>query len=195
MEYEPRWRPNMSEICHDFYKLSGNYSRSKNFTNVKILSVEDAIQEHKTNNGDKQLAWNSFKFHSITNVEARYWIGCYFYDYGEIIPELQSIEKEERIKNAVDIFKEIANQGHPSAQLKYGVHLWEREHYAEAFKYLKMSADADDIVAMYNVGKAYWNGGKGIEQDKEKGAEYLKRAALKNYPKAREMCDANNISY
>jgi hypothetical protein len=87
----------MSGICCDFYKLSENYSRSKTFLNIKILSVEDAIREYKARNGDKQLAWNSFKFHSITNVEARYWIG-YYYHHGEIIPELQSIKKKKELK-------------------------------------------------------------------------------------------------
>ena len=75
------------------------------------------------------------------------------------------------------------------------MHLWKNENYIEAFKYLKMSADAENADAMYIVGKAYWNGGKGIEQDKEQGAKYLRCSALKNSIKAREMCDANNISY
>ncbi|CAB5380489.1 unnamed protein product [Rhizophagus irregularis] len=66
-DYEPRWRPNMSDICRDFYKLSENYSKSK--------------------------------------------------------PSLINI---------------------------------------------KMSASAEDANAMYIVGKAYWEGGNGIEQDKEK---------------------------
>ena len=77
----------------------------------------------------------------------------------------------------------------------YGMHLWKNKDYIEAFKYLKMSADAEVTAAMYIVGKAYWNGNEDIEQDKEKGAEYLRRAASKNNAKAREMCDVNNINY
>src|SRR6266542_3539927 len=216
----PKYRPNMSTICRDFYKLSGEYSKSvkfaksKTFFTDKILpiknvtrehksivtieilsSVEDAIREHRSNNGNKELAWNSFKFYSINNVEARYWVGYYYYHHGDDIPELRSINKEERNKKAINIFKETADKGNPSAQLRYGMYLWEKENYIEAFKYLKMSADAKDVNAMFIVGKAYLNGGKGIEQNKEQGTEYLKRAALKNHTKAREMCDANNISY
>jgi len=144
MEYEPRWRPNISDICRDFYKLGEKYSKSKPFLNIKILSIDDAIREHHSENGDKQLAWNSFKFYSITNVEARYWVGHYYYDHGEDIPELQSINKEERIKNAINIFKETADKGNPSGQLRYGMYLWQTENYIEAFKYLKTSADAKD---------------------------------------------------
>ena len=141
------------------------------------------------------MAWNSFKFYSITNVEARYWVGYYYFHHGEEIPELQSINKEERIKNAVGIFKETADQGNSSAQLRYGMYLWDDEKYIEAFKYLKMSADAGDAAAMYIVGKAYWKGGNCIEQDKEQGAKYLVSAALKNNSKAREMCNANDIPF
>jgi TPR repeat protein len=46
---------------------------------------------------------------------------------------------------------------------------------------------------MYIIGKAYWNGGNGIEQDQDQGAHYLRNAALNNHPKAKEMCLANNI--
>jgi TPR repeat protein len=198
MEYEPKWRSNLSDICHDFYKLDEIYSKKylkSEASLIKILNVDDAIRKHRSNDGDKQLAWNSFKFHSITNIEARYWVGYYYFYHGEDIPELQPIEKEERTRNAIDIFKKTANKGNSSAQLMYGMHLWKNKDYIEAFKYLKMSADAEVTAAMYIVGKAYWNGNEDIEQDKEKGAEYLRRAASKNNAKAREMCDVNNINY
>src|SRR5215208_4582117 len=57
MEYDPMWRrPTVSDMCRDFYKLDEKYSKSKPFLNIKILSVDDAILEHKSNNQDKQLA-------------------------------------------------------------------------------------------------------------------------------------------
>ena len=183
----------MSDIFRDFYKLSEKYSKPKPFSNIKILSINDAIREYHSNNGDKQLAWNSFKFYSITNVEARYWVGFYYYYHGEDIPELRSINKEEKVQNAINIFKETADKGNPSAQLRYRMYLWKKENYIEAFKYFKMSADAKDINAMYIVGKAYWYGINGIEQDQIQGAEYLKNAALKDHPKAKEICNENNI--
>ncbi|PKK75599.1 hypothetical protein RhiirC2_644783, partial [Rhizophagus irregularis] len=82
---------------------------------------------------------------------------------------------------AIDIFKETADKGNPSAQLRYGMCLWKGEGVAinsiEAFKYLKMAANQGNPAAMYIIGKAYWNGGDGIEKDKRQGAEYLKKAA------------------
>ena len=90
---------------------------------IEILSVDGAIREHKSKDGKKQLAWDSFKYHFISNIEARYWVGHYYYHHGEDIPELQKISKEERTKIALDIFKETADKGHPLAKLKYRMYL------------------------------------------------------------------------
>ncbi|CAI2164741.1 7886_t:CDS:2 [Funneliformis geosporum] len=178
--------------------ISTNNNQSARFSSpitFTILPVEDAIREHKSSNGNKLVAWNSFKFHSVTNVEARYWVGYYYFYHGEDIPELRPITKEERTKNAVDIFKETADKGNTSAQLRYGMHLWQKENnYVEGFKYLEMSANSKDATAMFIVGKAYWNGINGIVQDKVLGAQYLKCAALEAHPKAQDLCNEYRIS-
>ncbi len=223
------FRLNISDIYRDFYKLSEKYSgarsnspsyngdeedlmprnneRNSTINNkntpitIKILSVEDAINEHKSSNGNKQLAWKSFKYHSSTNIEAKYWLG-YYYFHDEKIPELQQIDKKVRIQTATEIFKETAGKGNPSAQLRYGMCLWKGEgvdvNSFEALKYLKMAANRGNSAAMYIIGKAYWNGrnssnGNGIEKDEKQGAYYLKQAALRNHHKAKEMCAENNI--
>ena len=112
---------------------------------------------------------------------------------------MQQIDKKERIKIAVEIFKETADKGNPSAQLRYGICLWQGEginsNSFEALKYLKMAANSENSAAMYVIGKAYWNGGNGIEQDKKQGAKYLKDAASRNHRKAEEMCLANEIDF
>src|ERR1043165_1867303 len=103
MEYEPTWRPNMSDICYGLYNLSEKDFNSKtlkdniqtstlnedsnndrnetasSMVTIKILSVNDAIREHKSKYGNRQITWDSFKYHSITNPEARYWVGYYYY--------------------------------------------------------------------------------------------------------------------
>src|SRR6266498_1943691 len=152
------WRPNIFDICQEFYNLSEKCSGLKlkyidsdsSFSNedikvstsnenslvsndpietvssfeiIKILSVDDAIREHKSGNGRKQVVWDSFKYHSMSNIEARFWVGYYYYYHGEDIPELQNISKDERIKIAIDIFKETADKGNPSARLEYGRYL------------------------------------------------------------------------
>ena len=123
----------------------------------------------------------------------------YYYYHDDEVPELQQIDKKERIRIAVNIFEEAADNGNPSAQLRYGRCLWQGEGVGanplKALKYLKMSANSGNSAAMYIIGKAYWNGGKGIEQDKEQGAKYFKLAASKNHDKAISMCNSNNISY
>ncbi|CAG8662836.1 10428_t:CDS:2 [Rhizophagus irregularis] len=98
MEYEPEYRISISDICRDLYKLSRKLSNAKSislsyvdpnsgflpYNNVRvstlndyyrynrILSVDDAIHEHKSKNGNKQLAWQSFKYHSTNNDLAKY---------------------------------------------------------------------------------------------------------------------------
>jgi len=208
MEHESEWRLRISEICFDLYELSKTFSdmpKSPSYMSDEdenliidqpkslfptILSVDEAIRVHKSN-GDKKLAWNSFKYHSAINVIARYWVGYYYYHHDDDIPELKSINPEERNAYAVHIFKETANKGNTSAQFRYGIHLWESEKHTKAIKYLEMSADAGDPDAMYNLWKAYWKGVNGIEPNKEKAADYLRLAASKNNPKAIEML--NNI--
>src|SRR4051794_29358983 len=115
MEYNPMWRLNISEICRDFYKMSKNHltkSHSNATLNtkierteyhddisvyvdpianiiVKIFTVDDAIRIHKSENGSKQSAWQSFKYHSVTDIFAKYMVGYYYYH--EEVPELQKI--------------------------------------------------------------------------------------------------------
>jgi hypothetical protein len=217
MLHEPACRPKISKICHKLHKLSKKFSTlddctenyDENFSSIDdnqntmmtsfftitILTVDDAVRAHKSKNGNKQLAWQSFKYHSVTDIYAKYMVGYYYYH--EEVPEFKEISKDERVRIAVEIFKETADKGNPSAQLRYGICLWQGEGITansfEALKYLRMSAKQGNSAAMYVIGKAYLNGGNGIEQDREKGAEYLKMAASKNNIKAKEMCSKNNI--
>ncbi|RIA93146.1 kinase-like domain-containing protein [Glomus cerebriforme] len=217
MLHEPACRPTISEICRKLHKLSKEYSTfddcpedyeenllmdiddnqntMPSFFTITILTVEDAIRTHKSKNGNKQLAWQSFKYHSVTDIYAKYMVGYYYYH--EEVPELQKISKDERVRIAVGIFKETADKGNPSAQLRYGICLWQGEGIEanpfKALEYLEMAAKQGNSAAMYVIGKAYLNGGNGIAQDKEKGAEYLKNAALKNHYKAKELCNKYNI--
>src|SRR5947207_2170392 len=99
MEFEPMWRHNISDICRDFYNLNEKYStklkspqysdedesseseRSSMDSNkssrssgseLKILSVAEAIRVHKSSNGDKRIAWLSFQYHAPSDLEAKY---------------------------------------------------------------------------------------------------------------------------
>ncbi|CAG8703201.1 12465_t:CDS:2 [Rhizophagus irregularis] len=74
-------------------------NQNQNIITITILSVDDAIREHKSKNGNKRLAWESFKHHSSTSLEAKYWLG-YYYFHDKEIPELLQIDKRIRIKTA-----------------------------------------------------------------------------------------------
>jgi hypothetical protein len=108
MEYQPELRAKISDICLELYKLNKKNTSSVTIT---IPSVEDAIREHKSPNGNKRLAWQSFLYHSETDIEAKYWLG-YYYRHEEI-PELQIINKEERIKTAANLFKLVLRNRYP----------------------------------------------------------------------------------
>jgi hypothetical protein len=195
MVFEPELRIKISDICIILYSLNKIYQYP--LSNPVILTVEEAVREHKSRNGNKLLAWQSFVYHSETDIEAKYWLGYYY--YYEEIPELLIISKDERIRIALNIFKETADKGNPSAQLKYGMCLWKGKDIEpnplEALEYFEMSANLGNASAMYIVGKAYWDGSKGIEQDKNLGAEYLKSAASRDHPEAKQTCVENNIAF
>ncbi|CAG8541294.1 8523_t:CDS:2 [Rhizophagus irregularis] len=98
-EYEPEWRIKISDICIELYRLHKKYSSQNSMpplsptpTAVTIPSVEEAVREHKSPNGNKRLAWQSFSYHSETDIEAKYWYGYYYYH--EEIPELQPLWME-----------------------------------------------------------------------------------------------------
>ena len=205
MVFEPEWRIKISDICIELYRLSKKYQYpmapssplppSSPSSNPVIPTVEEAVREHKSQHGNKRLAWQSFSYHSETDPEAKYWLGYYYYH--EEIPELQLISRDERIRIALNIFKETADKGNPSAAIRYGMCLWKGEgaepNPFEALRYFEMAANLGNAAAMYIIGKAYWNGGNGIEQDKNLGAEYLKRAALNDHPAAKELCSQHRL--
>ncbi|CAB4488117.1 kinase-like domain-containing protein [Rhizophagus irregularis DAOM 181602=DAOM 197198] len=84
-------------------------------------SFDDALREHKSKNSNRRLAWESFKHHSSTSLEAKYWLGYYCYHDKEI-PKLQQINRRLRIKT-------------------YGICLWQGVGVAAFFKYLRASKE------------------------------------------------------
>ncbi|RIA96766.1 kinase-like domain-containing protein [Glomus cerebriforme] len=163
------------------------------FSINNILTIREAIEEHKKIDGDKLKAWESFKYYAeFNNATASYWKGCYLY-YGlcPIKDPSDLEEKRARLEAAVGLFKAAADFGLPEAQLRYGHCLWSgdgvRKSISEAIKYFQLSADNGNPTAMYNIGNIYYHG-LGVEKDEEKGVKYLRLAALKGLPKAKDLC-------
>lgn len=63
----------------------------------------------------------------------------------------------------------------------------------QAIEYFQLSADNENSTAMYNIGNVYYHG-LGVTKDDEKGIKYLRLAALREQPKALEMCKQKGIS-
>ncbi|CAG8471266.1 10392_t:CDS:2 [Cetraspora pellucida] len=164
-----------------------------------VLSMKEAIAEHRKKNGDKLKVWEAFKVHAeeFSDITARYWVGYYLY-YGLCpIDEPDTEDKKNvRLTKAAALFKEAADTGLADAQLRYGHCLWLGEgiqkNIREAIEYFQKSADNGNTTALYNIGNLYYNG-SGVPQDKELGIRYLRKAALQGQPKALEMCKRKEI--
>jgi len=102
-----------------------------------------------------------------------------------------------RLEEAANLFKEAADYGLQDAQLRFGHCLWSgdgvKKNISQAIEYFQLSADLGNSTAMYNIGNVYYNG-LGVQKDEEKGKKYLRLAALREQPKALDMCKKNCIS-
>jgi len=63
----------------------------------------------------------------------------------------------------------------------------------QAIEYFQSSADNGNSTAMYNIGNIYYNG-LGAQRDEVKGIKYLRLAAVREQPKALDMCRQKGIS-
>ncbi|CAG8818728.1 27561_t:CDS:10, partial [Gigaspora margarita] len=126
----------------------------------KMMSVDKAIEEHQKPDGNKQNAWESFKYHSeLGDIMAKYWVGYYLYHY--ILPEHKE-NRQANLQHAVILFKEAADHGKVDAQLQYGLCLWHGDgvpvNWDEAMRYLKLAADNGNLTAMKCLKLAADNG-------------------------------------
>ncbi|CAB5376326.1 unnamed protein product [Rhizophagus irregularis] len=172
----------------------------EDFSANNILTVREAVLEHKRRDGDKLKAWESFKYYAeeFSDVTASYWKGYYlYYGLSPINNPSDTEEKRQRLEEAAKLFKSAADFGLPDAQLRYGHCLWSgdgvKKSIPQAIEYFQLSADNENSTAMYNIGNVYYHG-LGVTKDDEKGIKYLRLAALREQPKALEMCKQKGIS-
>ncbi|CAB4468945.1 kinase-like protein [Rhizophagus irregularis] len=172
----------------------------EDFSANNILTVREAVLEHKRRDGDKLKAWESFKYYAeeFSDVTASYWKGYYlYYGLSPINNPSDTEEKRQRLVEAAKLFKSAADFGLPDAQLRYGHCLWSgdgvKKSIPQAIEYFQLSADNENSTAMYNIGNVYYHG-LGVTKDDEKGIKYLRLAALREQPKALEMCKQKGIS-
>jgi TPR repeat protein len=134
---------------------------------------------------DYKICWECFNKHAnIGNKTAMYWKGRYLWE-GFVVKDQIEAKK---------LFKIAADAGIPEAQLEYAFAFDSDDlenpnlpfDENECWKYLKMAAENSNPRALYHVGDVYYNGLMGVQQDKEKGIEYFKLAALQDNHKAIE---------
>ncbi|PKC14309.1 kinase-like protein [Rhizophagus irregularis] len=188
----PLLRPKMNEIDESLHSLSitdRNIGPIPKVTPVTPLTpFKEGLLAHKEKNYEK--AWKCFEEHAkVGDILAKYWQG-YYYLEGKYVDKNHAKAKE--------LFKDAADGGNADAQLRYAFCLIDKENenmdYDNFLKYLKMSADKNNPTALYNLGEIYLQGKMGIGEDEAKGIQYLRLAALRDQPKAKEILKERNIN-
>ncbi|RIB28324.1 hypothetical protein C2G38_2137392 [Gigaspora rosea] len=163
-----------------------------------VLSVQDALIEHKKPNGNKKDAFEAFKVHAEHgNITAMYWYGYYLDKENNPFNSDETMEEKQcRFQKAAALFKETADEGLTDGQLRYGYCLWYGKgvpkNIHKAIKYFEMSAEGGNSMGMYTIGNLYYKGIE-VDRDKKKGEKYLRHAALLNEEKALKMCKKERI--
>jgi len=155
-------------------------------TVVPIIPLSDGINAHKK--GDKEKAWKCFEANAqLGNISAIFWQGYYLWE-GYYTPA-------DHLR-AINCYKEAAKNGHSDAQLRYAFSVINREkiNLKGFLKFLKMSANEGNALALFNLGEIYLNGKFGVEKEETLGIKYLKVAAVLKQPKAIEILKNLNIT-
>ncbi|CAG8662240.1 10594_t:CDS:2, partial [Ambispora gerdemannii] len=205
--FNPRNRPILTTIFMDLFDLSKIHLPATQHPNIypttlfpsnprPFYTVQDAIKIHKIKGGDRKEAYEIFRYYAnLGDSTAKYWVGYYLY-YNCLNNKETHEQRQNTIVRAAQYFKETADMDMPEAQLRYGNCLWNGEGIEKngslAVEYFLKSADNGNSTAMYNVGNMYFNG-NGVILNREKGAYYLRMAALKGQPKAVDACKTHHI--
>ncbi|RIB02233.1 hypothetical protein C2G38_899377 [Gigaspora rosea] len=164
---------NINEVPHEDCSLD-------NIPAIKtLIPFEMGYKAHQEKN--YKVAWECFSgLAECGNNRAKYWKGYYL---------LSGYHVQKNMDAALNLFKEAADNCVPEAQLRYAFTLIENgsKEYSEIIKYIKMSADNGNEIALYNLGIIYMEGLYSEPINKERAKHYARLAALKNYSKAIEL--------
>ncbi|KAF0541056.1 kinase-like protein [Gigaspora margarita] len=150
-----------------------------------LIPFEMGYKAHQEKN--YKTAWECFSgLAECGNNRAKYWKGYYL---------LSGYHVQKDMDAALKLFKEAADNNVSEAQLRYAFTLIEKnsKEYSEIIKYIKMSADNGNEIALYNLGIIYMEGLYREPINKERAKHYARLAALKNYPKAIELLKKLNF--
>ncbi|CAG8807062.1 19304_t:CDS:2, partial [Racocetra persica] len=138
-----------------------------------IMPIEEAVKQHKLKDGNINEAWKSFEFYSkLGDTTAKYYKGYYLSNNLMCL----SGNKEDRFKQAANLFKEAADEGDVmKAQIQYASYLSKGNPHA-----------------IFNVGNMYYKG-IGVNKNVRKGTTLIKSAAYEGYVPAIKFCKENKI--
>ncbi|CAG8701614.1 18651_t:CDS:2, partial [Dentiscutata erythropus] len=174
------------------------------------LTLEQAIQQHKLDDGDLLEAWKAFINYARSGDHiALYWIGFYLqYDiltasnlfrrrfYDEAIEEFAD-NAETYIQAAISLYKKSADSGYDEAQLRYGFGLYSgqgvREDKGKAIQYFRLAAGQDNHSAMYNLAIALILNGN--DDERREGENWMIKAAKHKNQKAIDYCREYHIAF
>ncbi|CAG8687109.1 13333_t:CDS:2, partial [Dentiscutata heterogama] len=173
------------------------------------LTLEEAKQQHSSDDGDLLEAWKVFiNYARRGDHTALYWIGFYLqYDiltasnlfrrrfYDEAIDEFAE-NAETNLQAAMMLYKKSADTGYPEAQLRYGFGLYSGQGVPQdkgkATHYFRLAAENNNYSAMYNLGITLILNGSSDERIE--GEKWLIKAAKNKHQKAIEYCREHHIA-
>ncbi|GBB83350.1 hypothetical protein RclHR1_10080003 [Rhizophagus clarus] len=186
--------------------LTKNVPKLPDFESFNYMTLAEAAKQHKKldkkgkPSGDMKTAYKCFEAYANSNTTIRNQIMAKYYKalyiskgYVESTPDKDKIVAE--------LFKEVADDEaneFPDAKLRYGTCLYNgkgvEKNLSEALKYFEQTAESGYMVAMYNAGKLYYEGGDGVEKDLGKASYYMRLANYHEYEPATKFCKQHNIS-
>ncbi|PKY52266.1 kinase-like protein, partial [Rhizophagus irregularis] len=140
------------------------------FESFKYMTLADAVKQHKLHdnhgklNGDVKTAYKCFEAYvNNPNTTKRNQITAKYYKAVYISRGLAG-SPPNKDKIVAELFKEVADDEaneYPEAKVRYGGYLFNGKgvdmNESEALKYFEKAAEDGVVVAMYNVGKMYYN--------------------------------------
>jgi TPR repeat protein len=170
------------------------------FESFNYMTLAEAAKQHLKSSGDKKAAYKCFEAYANSNTTTRNQIMAKYYKAYYIFKGCVD-GPPDKYKVLAELFKEVADDSaneFPDAKLKYGMLLYHgrgvEKNLPEALKYFEQAAESDYMVAMYNAGKLYYEGGDRVEKNEEKAIYYMKLAIYHEYEPAIEFCKEHNIS-
>ncbi|CAG8541892.1 4445_t:CDS:2 [Funneliformis caledonium] len=178
-QQDPDDRPDIITFFDMLYALYSNYYMGEN----------NSLQKRPSSMiRDKEKAWKCFEANAqLGNISAIYWQGYYLWE--------GYYTSADHVR-AINCYKEAAKNGHADAQLRYAFSAINREkmNLKGFLKFLKMSANEGNALALFNLGDVYLHGKFGVVKDEELGIKYLKVAAVLKQPKAIEILKSLNVT-